>query len=169
MTGLHPHPGPAVGTLLQSSSTYSGSMQGVVFKKGPEGMGYYADVGKCTLQLAPLLLSEASVPGLPIRLFFMLGLGNASVPALDVNGSAAPRYPSGPSGNAARRTRGGQRKHRNKTRDMIKSLVDDCPFVGVDARKTSGARVLEGPFKRPWGPLRRSLGEFWFIFVRRLA
>ena len=73
MIGLHPHLGPNVGVLVHASSSYNGSMTGSVFKMGAEGLGYYVDAGRCSLELAPLLRVADSVPPLPIRLYSLLG------------------------------------------------------------------------------------------------
>ena len=98
MSGLHPHPGPSANLLVHASTKYTGAREGTVFKRGTDGMGYYSDHGGCTLELAPLINASASLPPLPLQLFSLLGLGLPADP---------PRYPSGPSGNGRRRTRGG--------------------------------------------------------------
>ena len=92
MTGLHPHLGPGIGELVHASVNCTGPVENDVFKLGTEGLGYYRDVGCCTLALAPLLAADASLPALPLDLFALLGLGSPEV----------PRYPSGPSGGASR-------------------------------------------------------------------
>ena len=60
MTGLHPHPGP--GSLAHAANKYAGSRDGMAFKLGPEGLGYYVDRGGCTIEIAPLLEASASLP-----------------------------------------------------------------------------------------------------------
>ena len=141
MTGLHPHPGPNVGVLVHAASSYGGPMVGAVFKLGAEGLGYYADAGRCSLELAPLLRAADSVPPLPIRLYALLGLG-----------SATPRYPMGPSGSSEgdlidaesstdtkkHRARGGRNSNKRRTARAASNhskVTEASPFVGADARR----------------------------------
>ena len=128
MSGLHPHPGPSVNLLVHASAKYTGPREGTVFKRGADGMGYYSDCGGCTLELAPLIAANASLPSLPIQLFSLLGLGLPADP---------PRYPSGPSGNGRRRTRGGRnsKNGRHARQQVQQDRGPTNPFVGNDVRR----------------------------------
>ena len=127
-----------------------------MFKRGPEGQGYYTDRGHCTLELAPLLAADTPIPALHLQLFTLLGLGSPAAPPVGTSPSSHPN-----------RTRGGRnskkRREARRTCPHGKTITQPDPFVAADARRADDSHKSEHLLA--CGNLRRCFASIYSSFL----